>query len=268
MERLAKMKKLVFEVRPLDEILRKEDLSAGPGMVDQVYKLLRQRIIDLSLPPDMPLVEKDVAAILNASKTPVREAIIRLSREGLVNVIPKSGSYVTPINIDRYLQACFVRAQLEAGCVKRLASMTVSFENITRLRAIVAEQREAMHETIYLRFFALDEEFHQALFDAAGLSDVWRMLNSVKAEIDRIRHLKRLFGVRRSEAVVEEHQAIVEAIAKGDPDGAVEALLANIGGIDDEISNVSEHPHLIKTIDDFNQLVALSRKTRNKRKVA
>lgn len=268
MKRLAKMKKLEFEVRPLEEILRKEDLCAEPSMVAQVYKLLRQRIIDLSLPPKMPLVEKDVAAILHASKTPVREAIIQLSREGLVNVIPKSGSYVTPINIDQYLQACFVRAQLEAGCVRRLASLTVSLEDITRLRGIIAEQKKAMDEAAQVKFFALDEKFHHALFDVAGLSDVWRMLNSAKAEIDRVRHLKRLFGVRRSEAIVGEHQAIIDAIAKRDSDGAVEALLANIGGIDDEIARVSEHPHLIKTIDDFNQLVALNRKTRNKRKVA
>ncbi|MEP6342613.1 MAG: GntR family transcriptional regulator [Maricaulaceae bacterium] len=262
------MEKLNFEIRPLDEILRREDLSEGSGLVDQIYDLLRKRIIDLSLPPELPLPEKDVAAILDASKTPVREAIIRLSREGLVNVVPKSGSYVTPINIDRYLQAYFVRVQLESGCIKRLASMHINLEGIMRLRAIVAEQKRAMFEETYSNFFTADEKFHHTLFDLAGLPDVWHTLNSTKAEIDRVRHLKRLFGVRRSESVIREHSEIIEAVAKNDPDLANQTMLAHIGGIDDEIARVSEHPHLIKTIDDLNQLVALNRKTRNKRKVA
>ena len=67
----------------------------------------------------------------------MREAIIRLSREGLVVVVPKSGSYVTPINIDQYLQACFIRVQLETGCIKCLAAMNMSLESLTRLRAVL-----------------------------------------------------------------------------------------------------------------------------------
>ena len=262
------MEKLKFEVRPLNELLRKDDLCGTGGLVEQIYKLLRRRIIDLTLPPEMPLVEKDVANILDASKTPVREAIIRLSREGLVDVIPKSGSYVTPINIDQYLQAYFIRGQLEVGCVRRLATMHVSLEGITRLHSILTEQNEAMKEEKYSNFFALDEKFHRTLFDLAGLSSVWQTLNSAKAEFDRVRHLKHLFGVRRSESVVLEHTQIVNAITQNDPSLAEKTILAHIGGIDDEIARISEHPHLIKTIDDLNQLVALNRKTRNKRKVA
>jgi DNA-binding GntR family transcriptional regulator len=261
------MEILKFEVRPLNESLRKDDLCGSGGLVEQIYKLLRRRIIDLTLPPEMPLVEKDVANILDASKTPVRESIIRLSREGLVDVIPKSGSYVTPINIDRYLQAYFVRGQLEVGCVRRLATMNISLEGITRLHAILIEQKAAMNEDKYSNFFALDEKFHRTLFDLAGLSGVWVTLNSAKAEFDRVRHLKRLFGVRRSESVVLEHTQIVNAINKNNADLAERTILAHIGGVDDEIARISEQPHLIKTIDDLNQLVSLSRKTRNKRKV-
>jgi len=262
------MDKLKFEIRPLSDVLRKEDLRKGTGLVVQIYDLLRRRIVDLSLPPEMPLPEQDVATCLGASKTPVREAIIRLSREGLVEVVPKSGSYVTSINIDQYLQACFIRVQLETGCIKRLAAMNLSLESLTRLRAVLEEQKKAMRENNDAEFFAMDEKFHHTLFDVAGLSRVWQTLNSAKAEIDRVRHLKRLFGVRRSESIVQEHTEIIEAIANGDPNLAEKTLLAHIGGIDDEIARISERPNLIKTIDDLNQLVALSRKTRNKRKVA
>lgn len=261
------MEKLDFKIRPLDEILSKEDLSGDAGLVVQIYKLLRQRIIDLSLPPEMPLVEKDVAAILDASKTPVREAIIRLTREGLVQVVPKSGSYVTAISIDRYLQSCFIRFQLESGCVKRLASMQIDSDGVTLLHSIVSEQKRAMDEESYSNFFALDEKFHRCLFEIAGLANVWETLNSAKAELDRVRHLKRLFGVRRSESVVKEHAEIVKAITAHNPGLAEKTLQAHIGGIDDELAEISEHPQIIQTIEDLNTLVALNRKTRNKRKI-
>lgn len=262
------MDALTFEIQPLAKVLRKQDLGAGAGLAAQIYELLRRRIIDLSLPPEMPLAEQDVANLLQASKTPVREAIIRLSREGLVAVVPKSGSYVTPINIERYLQACFVRVQLEVGCVRRLTSLPLGLEDVTRLRAVLAEQKKALQDKDDARFFALDEKFHHSLFQMAGLPSVWETLNASKAELDRVRHLKRLFGVRRSAHVIREHGEIIDAIAARNPELAEKTLLAHIGGIDDEIARMSEHPHLIKSIDDLNRLVALNRKTRNKRKLA
>ena len=103
------MKQLRFDTRPLTELLSADALSGDGSLVDQVYDLLRKCIIDLSLPPESALVEQEVAGTLNLSKTPVREAIIRLSREGLVRVAPKSGSFVTAINLDRYFEACFMK---------------------------------------------------------------------------------------------------------------------------------------------------------------
>ena len=115
------MQKLTFEIRPISEVLS-EGLSGEGSLVDQAYALLRKQIVSLALPPEAALVEREVASALNVSKTPVREAIIRLSREGLVQVKPKSGSYVTAISLDRFFEACFIRTQLETGCVKRLAT--------------------------------------------------------------------------------------------------------------------------------------------------
>lgn len=262
------MKPLQFTIRPLNEVLHPQDLGSEASLVDRVYGLLRRRIIDLSLPPELPLVEKDVADILQASKTPVREALIKLSREGLVNVVPKSGSYVTPISIDRYLQACFMRSQLEVGCVRRLARVPISHEGIARLYGVIAEQKKALAEGSQADFFLLDEKFHSTLFELAGLSDVWHALHAAQAELDRIRHLKRLFGVRRPQSVLQEHGAIVKAIEKRDADLVEAALLENIGGLDAESTKISEHPHLIQTIDDLNALVAHRRKADSKRKVA
>lgn len=261
------MQKLSFSVRPLQKILRAKDLSGTGSLVEQVYGLLRQLIINLSLPPEFALVEQDVAKQLKVSKTPVREAIIRLQREGLVKVVPKSGSYVTAVSLDRYLEACFVRTQLELGCIRRLATQGVTPAEQIRLKAHIVEQEKALSENDDAAFFESDEALHKRLFDLAGLPGVWQMMNYAKAEIDRVRHLKRQFGIRQRRLVIDEHEAMVNGIINRDPISAEQALLENIGGVEDEIASISEHPQLLQTIEDLNQLVAIDQKSRGGRAI-
>jgi len=256
------MPDLNFKVRPLREVLQADPMSGEGTLVDQIYQLLRGLIVSLALPPEFALVEQDVADELEVSKTPVREAIIRLVREGLVRVVPKSGSYVTPISLERYLEACFVRTQLEVGCIRRLATRGVQPADEVRLRAQIAEQRAALSSNDDAAFFACDEAFHQSLFQLAALPGVWDMMNHAKAEIDRVRHLKRQFGVRQRRLVIEEHEAIVEAIIARDPVAAEQSLLQNIGAVEDAITSISDHPQLLRTIQDLNELVSLEQRKR------
>lgn len=262
------MKELAFDVRPLTEVLDAGDLSGQGSLVEQVYGLLRGSIINLSLPPDSALVEQEVAGVLKVSKTPIREAIIRLAREGLVHVAPKSGSFVTSISLDRYFEACFVRTQLEVGCVRRLAGQGVSMADQVRLRALITEQKEARRINDDAGFFQLDESLHRCLFDVAGLPGVWQVMNVAKAEMDRVRHLKRAFGIRQRKLVIEEHTAIIDAIVDRDPARAEQALLNNIGAVDDEVTSMSENPLLLRTIEDLNKIVALDRRSRGSKKIA
>lgn len=261
------MTKLTFNARPIVDALDANELSGEGTLVDQIYDLLRGLIVDLSIPPESALVEQEVASVLNVSKTPVREAIIRLSREGLVHVVPKSGSYVTAVSLDRYLEACFVRTQLEVGCAKRLAVMGVSLADQVNLKALLKEQEEAVQDDDNARFFVLDEALHKRLFELAGLSGAWGLMYVAKAETDRVRHIKRLFGIQQPQLVVEEHTALVDAIIDRDPVKAEQAMLENIGAVETEMVSISENPQLLRTIEDLNQLVALDRRTRGHKKV-
>lgn len=260
------MSALAFAVRPLADLLSADELSGQGSLVDQVYELLRALIVDLSLPPESALVEQEVANGLNVSKTPVREAIIRLSREGLVKVVPKSGSYVTAISLDRYLEACFVRIQLEVGCAKRLALKGVGLADQVKLKALLREQEVAIEDDV--RFFELDEALHRRLFELAGLAGAWNVMNLAKAELDRVRHLKRLLGFRQRDRVIEEHTELVNAIIDRDPIRAEQAMLDNVGAVDDEVVSISEHPVLLRTIDDLNELVALDRRSGRQSRIA
>jgi DNA-binding GntR family transcriptional regulator len=235
--------------------------------VDVIYHLIRSKIIDLSLPPDMPVSEKDLATSFEASKTPVREALIRLSREGLVRVVPKSGTFVAPISLEKYLEAIFIRERLETGCVLRLAGVGLKKAEIVRIRALLMKQEKAYETERYAEVFALDDQFHRTLFEFAGLAGAWDLMNSAKAEIDRVRRLKNKLGIRRRKAVMNEHSMIVDAIIEKDGHRAEEAIRNNIGAFDEELGNLSNHPKFLDTLDLFNELVGLQRKGRRSRKL-
>jgi DNA-binding GntR family transcriptional regulator len=258
---------LNFKIRPLERVFGPLSPAEGENYVDAIYRIVRSKIIDLSLPPDMPLSEKELAAAFEASKTPVREALIRLSGDGLVRVVPKSGTFVAPIGLDRYLEAVFIRERLETGCVLRLASVGLGNAEIVRIRALIASQAAAYEAEDYALVFKLDDQFHQTLFEFAGIAGAWDVMNSAKAEIDRVRRLKNKLGIRRRDAVMGEHSAIVDAIIEKDGVRAEEAMRSNIGAFEEELGYLSNHPKFLDTLDTFNELVNLQRKGRRSRKL-
>ncbi len=261
------MKKLTFELRPIEEVLA-DGLSGTGSLVEQTYSLLRKQIINLSLPPDYALVEQEVASVLKISKTPVREAIIRLAREGLIQVVPKSGSYVTAVSLERYFEARFIRTQLETGCVRRLASRGISEADEVKLKSLLTQARHALKDDDGQRFLELDEDFHHALFECAGLTGTWEILKSAMAELDRVRHLKRRFGIRQRRLVIQEHAAVVDAILDRDADSAERYMTENIGSPDDEVTRMAENSQLLQTIEDLNRLVEMDTRVRGTARAA
>lgn len=235
---------------------------------------LRENIINLSLPPESPLVEKEIASICEVSKTPVREALIRLANDKLVKIVPQSGSFVTSISLERYLEACFIRVSMESGCVKRLANKGISLTQQVKLKSLIIEEQRIRenkptdnNEQGHPPGFEINELFHRTLFEYAGILGAWHLLDSSKAEMERVWHLEKIIGVRRACDAISEHYNIVEAIINRDPIAAEEIMADHIGDIEVEMSIISENPQFIRAIDEFNLLIHEQRKLRNTKKV-
>ena len=227
-------------------------LSGVGHLTDQIYTALREAIVRIQFKPGQMLSEKETAEALGASKTPVREAFIRLSAAGLVEIVPQSGTYVTRISITRYIEARFVRLQLEVGAAKRAAGFSGDAMALVQLDACVARQREAMAAQDWEAFFRHDEAFHRHIFEMAGLGGVWHFMRQSQADVDRIRHLKRYYGIRRTDRVVRDHEVIVEALRAGDRDAAEARMAAHIGSIEGDMAELSTHPDLLGFIDQLN----------------
>lgn len=261
------MKAINFEIKSIDTILSSTSITKEGSLVNQIYLILRENIINLSLPPDMRLVEKEIAAAFNISKTPVREALIRLVDDRLVTIMPQSGSFVTSVSLERYLEACFIRVSLESCCVKRLANKGISLAQQVKLKSLITEEQQILESTTvddnelgHSPTFEINELFHRTLFEYAGLLGAWHMLDSSKAEMERVWHLEKRIGIRRNCDAIAEHHNVVDAIVNRDPIAAEEAMADHIGEVDVEMEIISKNPQLMRSIEEFNVLIKSQRK--------
>ncbi|HET6504166.1 MAG TPA: GntR family transcriptional regulator [Amycolatopsis sp.] len=201
-----------------------------------VHRELRQRIITLRMPPGSPLSENELAAELSVSRTPVREALLLLAEEDLVQIFPQLGTFVSRVNLDRVADAQFIREAIEvsalADAVERLDDTTLE-----ELREVLAEQRAAEHDTE--RFFELDERFHQRLLAAGGHGNAWRTVESAKAHLDRARRLG-LRTVSPVSSLIEGHTEIVDALAAGEIDPTVAAMRRHLRLVFSDVERIRD----------------------------
>jgi DNA-binding GntR family transcriptional regulator len=226
-------------------------LNAKKTYVSQIFTVLKDLIVSVRLHPGQMISEKEVAEVLTASKTPVREALIRLEDAGLVNIVAKSGSYVSPIDIDRYLEACFVRLRLETGAVRRACAQNDKVW-LARMNDLMGDQERSVAADDYETFFTQDEALHRMFFDMARLPGVWNTVKRGQFDLDRVRHLKRLHNIRRGAQVIAQHWAIVRAIQSGNANAAEAALVDHIGSLEGELQSLSAHPALLAHIETLN----------------
>ena len=194
-----------------------------------VYRILREQIVWLRRKPGEPIAEKDIAQAQGISRTPVREALLRLTAEGLVDTMPKSGTFVARIPLAALPEAIVVRKALEQ-VTARAAAMQARRSDVAGLRAILERQREADGAGDRIAFHQADEAFHAAIAAAGGYPGIWSLIQSVKTQIDRYRLLT-LPQPGRMARVVKEHAAVVTAIERHDPERAAAAMAGHLDGL-------------------------------------
>ncbi|MFY0679903.1 MAG: GntR family transcriptional regulator [Thalassovita sp.] len=189
----------------------------------QVYEQIRETIISLQWQPGERVSEKDVAANLGVSKTPVREAFIRLSDEGLMEIRPQSGSYVSPISFEKVYESLMLRRAIEMAVSAQAAEQRTALD-LVRLQELIEQQVLASEQGDKSRFFELDGEFHRALAEIAKMPSAIRIVRMVRGSVDRVQRLRISRGESRHAQVLEAHRNIVAAIQDRDPRNASKAM--------------------------------------------
>jgi GntR family transcriptional regulator, rspAB operon transcriptional repressor len=215
--------------------LRSSQRSAT--MASVIFRELRDEIVSMRRKPGEAIVEKQIAEIYGVSRTPVREAVLRLADDGLVEVFPQSGTYVSRIPRSRLSEAIVIRKALEEGTV-RYAALRATPANIKALYANLDLQNRMRAAGDHEGFHQSDEAFHALLAEISGYPGFWTVIQQVKVQVDRCRRLT-LPEPGRLVQVISEHTAVVEAIAAHDPERAVKSIAAHLDGLQTAVDAVS-----------------------------
>jgi DNA-binding GntR family transcriptional regulator len=214
-----------------------KDRRRGLTAATFLHSVLRDEILSLRREPGSQLSEKDIAATHGVSRTPVREALLRLADEGLVDIFSKSGTYVSRIPLTALPEAIAIRCALEQMAV-RAAVAHASQSQLIALEAIVARMGEAEASGDRERFHRADEAFHEAIAEAGQHPGVWALVKQVKLQVDRFRRLTLPLEGRMTR-VIDEHTEVLRAVVARDADAAAEAMRRHIDGLRSGMDDVA-----------------------------
>lgn len=176
-------------------------------------RVLMYNIINIELIPGSAVSENELSAALELSRTPVREALIELSRMGLVEILPQRGSYISKINYDIIEESRFMRLVLENAILK-LACESISDEWLQALKQNLSASKKCAEESDYSRFLELDNQFHRLLFESVNKSWTYEIIHSQMVHFDRLRMLavKSIKNIK----TIEDHEDLIYAIERRD----------------------------------------------------
>jgi len=199
------------------------------------YKKLRRRILFQDLQPGALLNEMALVEELGLGRTPIREAIQRLSREGLVRVLPRRGVLVAEMSPEFLINVYEARAPCEEQ-VARCAALRAEAADIDRMRESLVGVDTLIDEKRFRALVEADERFHVAVYQAAKNSVLTNMLMTLYGL--GIRFWYSTLASRPADDVKHEmslHLRVLEAVEGGDPDKAAHAMLTAIGGFPDRV---------------------------------
>ncbi len=216
---------------------------SGPPSAGAIHQAIRDDIILLQLMPGQRLSENELARRFGTSRTPVREAVMRLADEGLVEVWPQRGTFIARISLRAVRRARFVRMALEIAIFRRAAERGLPPEVWADLDETLTEQEAAVDDPV--RFTNADDRFHRTLANGVEVGDVWEILEREKAQFDRMRFLS-LPNVTPVRLLIQQHRDMLAAVRAGDADAAEKAVRVHLSEGEKVVDELKKrHPDFI-----------------------
>jgi len=208
------------------------------NLTERIYQQLKQDIFSFRLLPGDRFSENEIAERVAASRTPVREALTRLQREGFVEVSFRSGWQVKPFDFNQFEQLYDVRIVLELAAVKKLCEMepAPNLEDLKRIWLVKPEDRLEDGPSVC----ALDERFHEQLVEATGNKEMARIHHDIT---ERLRIVRRIDFTQRNriEATYDEHAKIIRTIMERRAEEVKSYLKTHIEASKSEVRKITLH---------------------------
>jgi GntR family transcriptional regulator, rspAB operon transcriptional repressor len=210
-----------------------EALSIGA----QLHRVLRTAIIRAELLPGQLISEIEMSKRFSISRQPVREAFIKLGEERLLEVRPQRGTFIRKISVKEVMDARHLREIIEISIVREVTN-NHDASLIRNLRNIITKQQKVKTGD-NRSFLGLDEELHRTLALHAGREYAWRVTESIKAQMDRVRFLSYDFAPPKTQ-LIAEHLEIVDSIETGNPELAARCMEKHLREILSSLPRIAE----------------------------
>jgi DNA-binding GntR family transcriptional regulator len=213
-------------------------LGVRENLAEVIYRVLREAITDGSLAPGERLREIPLARQFEVSTTPIREALRRLEREGLVEISPRRGAVVQGYDLREIEHLYEAREVVECRAVRRAAEAPT--RDFSRVDALLAEAATVLDDPVQIQFMRLDVELHRALNDIGGNKQIADLAERVHRQIQRVRVRCAVHLQDRPRVSHAEHEALVAAVRARQADRAEELSRAHIRGVRDAVMQALE----------------------------
>lgn len=219
--------------------------NANESAREYAVRMLRDNIVSLSLSPGRAISVYELSEKLGISRTPVREALLELSKAKIIEVYPQKGSTIAYIDSKMVEEARFLREVLETAIVE-LACDVATEEDITELKANIKMQEFYVENHMPRKLLELDDVFHLKLFKLCDKEEIYSIKDTISIHFNRVRNMS-LVSIKDIK-IVEDHLQIVEAIANRDKQKARRIMQKHLRrySIDDEKKIRENYPEYFK----------------------
>lgn len=203
----------------MNKMTKNRSGNTRESLVDRAYSEIKRRILDNQMSPGFQALDSELADELGVSRTPIREALLRLQHEGLVELIPRRGMRVVPVVASDMKEIYEVLTALESMAVDLLARQEPSTEILVPMRKAIEDMGNAVSSSDLESWAAADEDYHRSLFDLCGNRRLAVIAATMRDQSYRARMVTLRLRAGLEESYVE-HRDILELIARGDWEGA------------------------------------------------
>lgn len=215
-------------------------MARGTNYQNEAYDAIKHLILTSELVPGQRISKNKLVDILGIGETPIREAIIRLRKEGLFQVIPQSGTYVSRINLEEVFQAKFVRGNIERlifedVCDQITPAQIQELEMKLKIQQIYFETKDRE------MYFKLDEEFHRFFYEIVSKLFVWDWIQLINLSFNRCRYLRLEVRELKWDKILEQHQEMVQLVKEKNKQSLGELVIKHIDMIDSDVKIIMKH---------------------------
>jgi DNA-binding GntR family transcriptional regulator len=215
---------------------------------DNVYSYLRNNIIELNIKPGEIISIKDISVQLNVSRSPVRDALIKLEKEGLITTMPQRGTMISKIDLNRVTEERYLRECLEEKTILLFMEQHVPAD-IKRLEVIIENQKQSIIDVDHRKSLQYDDEFHKIFFEVTNKKLCWETIQNMSGHYKRSRLLS-LAEKNILDNVIKQHEKLIAYIVEKNIDKLIETLHIHLNKLNaEDLDLSSKYPDLFEKQD-------------------